>query len=87
MDPKEEAELTIGMKYLTKAVEDGFCEVHKKFDDLDCKSNTLKVDEMYREHTENKQLKQHFAKTVISQFVKAGGFVAAGVTAAYAYLK
>ena len=87
MDAKEEAELTIGMKYLTKTVEDGFQAVHKKFDSLDCVSNTKKIDAMYTVHEENKQYKQHIIKTILGQVVKAGGLIAAGATAVYAYLK
>ena len=88
---EERGEMKADIKNLTNIVEVGFRAINNKVDNgfksLDCTVNTKKIDELYIAHTDNKQIKQHIVKTVITQTLKASGFVVAGATAVYAYFK
>ena len=82
-DAIEKTEIKDSLKYLTLVVD----KIDSKVDNLDCKTNTKKIDTMWDIHVENKQYKQHIVKTILTNFGKAGGFIIAGATAVYAYLK
>ena len=71
------------IEYLIEKVDD----IHMVVNGLDCKQNTKKIDEMYITHLDNKEMKKHIAKTIISKVTQAFGLVAAGATAVYAYFK
>ena len=88
---EERGEMKADIKNLKNIVEVGFRTINTKVDNgfknLDCNINTKKIDELYIAHTDNKQIKQHILKAIITQTLKASGFVIAGATAVYAYLK
>ena len=71
------------IKYLIKEV-DG---ISKNVKNLDCAKNMEIIHVLKREHDKHEVMRQHIAKTIATQILKASGFVVAGATAVYAYFK
>lgn len=88
---EERGKMKADIKNLINMVKVGFLDINTKVDNgfksLECTVNTKKIDELYIAHTDNKQIKQHIVRAVITQTLKASGFVIAGATAVYAYFK
>lgn len=92
---EERGGMKADIKNLTNIVEVGFRAINSKVDTgfagLECANNSKKIDEMYITYKDNKALRQHTAKTIISQILKwsAQSIIAglAGATAVFAYFK
>ena len=80
---EERGEIRACLKNIIEKVD----KLDSKIDNLDCKQNTDTIRELKIDYEYRKSMKQHLVKTIITQTVKASGFVAAGATAVYAYFK